>query len=134
MKCHLAALCDAANTTPEGKINLLGEFDTLWSPQAPVVWPLMTFIAKLKFGEVDVGRHTISLRVLDEDMHIIAVPIEGQGELGGLESPGIENGWPLILSIVNAQFPEFGTYLFQLVLDGNELISVPLHVRERPAG
>lgn len=129
MKCQLAALCEAANVSADGKINILGEFDTINTAQVPVVWPLMVFVAKVKVGAADAGRHTIGLRVVDEDMQLVAPPLEAQVGIADSPVPGIESGWPLILRIGNAHFQSFGTHTFQLRVDGTILCELPLHVR-----
>ncbi len=134
MKCQLAALCEAANVSAAGQINILGEFDTINAAQVPVVWPLMVFVAKLKAGAADAGRHTVSLRVVDEDMQLVAPPLEAEVGIAEPPIPGVESGWPLILRIGNAHFQSVGTYLFQLRVDGTVLCELPLHVRQTQAG
>ena len=133
MKLQLAALCEAANVSAEGKINILGEFDTINTPSTPTFWPLMVFVAKLKIGQTDIGEHSVSLRVLDEDMQLVADPVEGAVRIAELPASGIETGWPLILRIGNAQFKTFGTYTFEFRVDGATIVELPLHVQKIPA-
>ena len=130
MRVTLAALADAANLSQEGKLNILGEFDTIYTPSVPTVWPLMVFVAKVKMelGEIE-GRHTVSLRVVDQDMQLIAPLISGHVEWADRPAPGTEMAWPLILPIANAQFPDHGVYAFELRIDETLLTSLPLNIR-----
>jgi Family of unknown function (DUF6941) len=128
IRCHLAAICDGANVSAEGKLNILGEFDRLTAPALPVSWPLMFFVAKLKLGAAAVGHHSFRLRVLDEDMHLVS-NVEGEMEVPPLRNPGIENDAPMILGITNARFSKEGTYLFELLIDGLPVTEgIPLNV------
>ncbi len=133
MKLQLAALCDAANVSADGKVNILGEFDIIDASSTPAVWPLMVFLAKLKIGQADVGEHSVSLRVLDEDMQLVADPVEGAVRIHELPPWGIETGWPVLLRIHNAQFKTFGTYTFEFRIDGAVIVQLPLHVRKIPS-
>jgi hypothetical protein len=129
MKCQLAALCDAGNLSGNGKLNILGEFDTLFAPQVPAVNPCMVFVAKLKIGEPDIGAHTFHLRVVDEDMNLVTF-LDGKFEVRSQPVPGIESGFPVILQIGNAAFEDYGTYTFELRVDNQWMCELPLHVRK----
>ena len=132
MKCQLAALCDAANMSANGKLNILGEFDTLFARQVPAVHPCLVFVAKLKTGERDVGAHTFHLRVVDDDMNLVT-SLDGQFDVRGQPVPGIESGFPVILQITNAAFGAYGSYMFELRVDNTKMCELPLQVRTVPA-
>jgi hypothetical protein len=125
----LAALCDAANISANGKLNILGEFDTILAPQVPVVYPSIVFVAKLKTGETDIGQHALHLRVVDDDMKLVT-SLDGTFEVRSQPVPGIESGIPVILQIANAAFGDYGTYLFELRVDNQKMCDLPLHVRQ----
>jgi Family of unknown function (DUF6941) len=117
IRCHIAALCDAANTSAEGKLNILGEFDRLHSQALPIIWPQMYFVAKLKLGAASVGAHAAELRVVDEDRNLV-VQMPGAFVVPPLAHPGLENDFSVILGINNAKFEKEGTYSFELLVDG----------------
>ena len=48
MEVKLAGFCDAANISREGKLNILGEFNTLYAAAVPVIWPLMYVVIKIE--------------------------------------------------------------------------------------
>lgn len=129
MHCQFSAIAEAANQSADGKINILGEFDTLWAhAEPPVSHPVMVFVAKLKAGEADMGMHRVQLRVVDEDMKLVHMVLDGEMELSNNPTPGSEAGVPIIVPIHGASFPRLETYKFQLLVDGKVMCEPPLHV------
>src|SRR5438552_929958 len=98
MDVQLAVLADAANVSQEGKLNILGEFDTIWAGAVPVQWPLLWFVAKVKISEADGRVHRFEVRVLDEDAQLIATATI-EGESGPSPIPGALGGGNLLLRI-----------------------------------
>ena len=64
---QLSVLADAANLSQEGRLNLLGEFNTLFAAEVPVAHPVLWFVAKMQAGAGDFGHHRIHLQVVSED-------------------------------------------------------------------
>jgi hypothetical protein len=84
MDVQLAVLADHANLSMEGKLNIMGVFDVGRAHQVPITWPLMFFCARFHVGEADGYRHKFTLRVLDDDSHLVAGPAAGEPFLGFL--------------------------------------------------
>ena len=125
---QLAAIADAANISREGKLNLIGEFNLIWAQQEPVLWPSLVYVAKVCCTEEDGRKLDLHLRVVDEDEGLIA-------ELGmsiAFSAPTIEgvgSAVPIVIPIVGATFPKYGSYYFVLsVRGGPELARTPLHI------
>ena len=132
MEVQLAVLADAANVSQEGKLNILGEFDTIHAAEVPVVWPVMWFVTKVKISEADGTHHRFELRVLDDDGQLVALVATLEGESGPSPIPGTLGGGTLVIRIGNARFPDYGTYVFELRGNTKLLYEVPLHVRPLP--
>ena len=135
MKVQLAVLADAANISLEGKLNILGQFDTINAVELPVVWPLMWFVAKVGISEADGTHHRFELRVLDDDGKLIAPIAVLEGDSGPSQIPGALAGGNLVVGIKSARFSDYGTYTFELRANGQSLTETLLHVRpiaERP--
>jgi uncharacterized protein DUF6941 len=135
MDVQLAVLADAANISQDGKLNILGEFDTIYAVETPAVWPVMFFVAKVKISEADGAHHRFELRVLNDDGQLVAPVATLEGESGPSPIPGTLGGGNLILGIRNARFPEYGTYTFELRGNNQRVCEVLVHVRpavERP--
>ena len=75
MNIQVAVLCDAA-TEDNGKLNLLGAFDTIYAPQLPAVHPQCAVALRVTFTAGDEGQHKLTLNFINADGHAIMPPIE----------------------------------------------------------
>src|SRR6266576_4905432 len=64
MNIQVAVLCDAA-TDDNGKLNLLGAFDTIKTPQLPAVHPQCSIALRVTFFSGDEGKHELQLNFVD---------------------------------------------------------------------
>ena len=127
MQLLLATLCDSA-ADYNGKLCVLGAFDTLCAPQFPVVHPQCSLAVRLLFSPRDVGQHQMSIQLLDE---------AGKPVMPAF-TPIIDVGFPpgavpfvtrnLVLNLQRLRFEDPGVYLFHIALDGSEIIALPLRV------
>lgn len=135
MNVQLAVIAEGANVTPEAKLNILGEFNTLNAPSAPVFQPFMCFVAKLMIGAADGAVVDLRFRVVDGEGQLVAPEMKIRAE-GTPSADGEPASFPLILPIAGAIFKEFGTYTFELWpgAGGPPLAEVPLYVKQVRAG
>jgi hypothetical protein len=130
MNIQVAVLCDAA-TDDHGKLNLLGAFDTIYTPQLPAVHPQCSIALRLTFGQEEEGSHALRLNFVNAD--------------GGSVMPGIDIPVEVLLPedshfgtrnfIVNIQQLKFdtpGLYAIELQLDSKPQFSIPLLVKHNP--
>jgi len=79
MNIQVAVLCDAA-TDDNGKLNLLGAFDTIYTQQLPAVHPQCSIALRVTFGHEDEGQHKLRLNFVDADgrsiMPGIDIPVQ----------------------------------------------------------
>ena len=130
MEVDLAVVADAANVSQEGKLNILGIFDTIWTREFPVRHPTMVFVLRVTADITDQGSHRMQLRLMDED----------GGQLfkaeGPLQVPARAPGLPIkpniIIGLNGISFQKSGDYSFEVILDDRHLKSVPLSVRRAP--
>jgi hypothetical protein len=128
MKVSLFTLCDAA-TEWYGKLNILGPFDTIYSPQTPTVHPACAVVTSLKFEPIEEGIHRIKLRFGDADGREILQAVEMQ--LNVILPPGAQ--YLTANSIFNLQqlkLPRFGEYSVDLAVGGKQEGSLSLFVQE----
>ena len=71
MNIQVAVLCDAA-TDDNGKLNLLGAFDTIYTQQLPAIHPQCSIALRVTFFSGDEGKHSLQLNFVDADGHSIA--------------------------------------------------------------
>jgi len=130
MQVSLAVLADAANMTPEGKLNILGEFNSILAVALPVRWPMMRLVLKIDARPEEGRKHRLAVRAVDEKGNVIAKIGDGTIDLGEPFRPGLSRRGQMIVEIEGATFPSYGTYRFEILVDGNTLGSVPLYVYE----
>lgn len=126
MELDLAVVADAANVSQEGKLNILGVFDTIWAREFPVRHPAMVFVLRVRTDFTDQGAHRMQVRLMDAD----------GGQLfkaeGALQVPAGQPGRAarphIIMGLGGVTFERPGDYSFEVMVDDRHLKSVPLAV------
>lgn len=133
MNVTLALLCDAANVTTEGNLNILGQFNTIATPSFPAVHPVMRLVLRFKASPAELGdERSLTIKILTEDGQIIG-EISGRMNTSADAPPGkVPESQPLILELVNTTFEQPGDYAFSVLIDKDEKAVVPLAVVESP--
>jgi hypothetical protein len=123
----LATLCDFA-ADYQGKLCILGAFDTLCTREFPVHHPQCSFALRLFFDHEDSGTYNMKIRALgpeDEDiMPPFPADIDATIPPGG--PPFISRN--IVLNLQRMKFEKPGLYRFVVEHDDIELTSVPLRV------
>jgi len=127
MNIQVAVLCDAA-TDDNGKLNLLGAFDTIYTQQLPAVHPQCSIALRVTFFSSDEGKHALQLNFVDADGRAIAnfPPIPVEVALPEDMHFGTRN---FIVNLQQLKFDNPGLYSIDLSLDGQPQSSIPLLVR-----
>lgn len=133
MQSKLAVLADAANTTSEGKLNLLGEFNVIFAARVPFTWPRMFLVVKLETEPGEGERHKLRIRVIDQDGRQVTNEIQGDADFGQRFRPGLPLTGVLIFEIRAPTFANFGTYEFEIYANDELVTKVPLYVVPREA-
>jgi hypothetical protein len=130
MNIQVAVLCDAA-TDDNGKLNLLGAFDTIYTQQLPAIHPQCSIALRVTFSSGDEGKHTLALNFVDADGHSIAKfpPIPVEVALPDDMHFGTRN---FIVNIQQLKFENPGLYSIDILLDGQSQANIPLLVRHNP--
>ena len=121
----LAVCCDAANVSREGKLNLLGIFNSIHAAEFPCTHPHLALVLRVEAGIGEEGVHPLELKLVDEDGHVL-FSIGGQLTLQGAE-PGRPMTAQTIMDINNFTLPRPGTYAFEVMVDKRRMRSVPIH-------
>lgn len=130
---HLLA-CDYANVSREGKLNLMGLFDSISAKKFPAVHPAMQVVARFALNRTEVGRpHKVEFILMDEDGQKLFA-MEGQMHIKPSPSHKEIVQHDQILAINNCVFPKAGRY--QIVVQTNNEVkkSLTLFALERPSG
>ncbi|MHC4396042.1 MAG: DUF6941 family protein [Planctomycetota bacterium] len=130
MEIEAFLLCDCA-TQGQGKLNVLGAFDRIYSPKIPAVHPACTIAARIRFTAFEEGSHRIKINVVDADGNKAGPELEDNitVRVGDGESTCVRN---LILNIQGLKLENFGDYRIDLAIDGRQEATLPLSVVEMP--
>jgi hypothetical protein len=130
MNIHVAVLCDAA-TDNHGKLNLLGAFDAIFTPQLPLVHPMCSIALRATFDNTEEGSRHLRLNFVDAD---------GQPFMPAIDLP-IRVALPeeahfvtqnFIFTIQPLRFEKPGLYSVDISLDGRQQASIPLLIKYSP--
>lgn len=132
MNIQVAVLCDAA-TDDQGKLNLLGAFDTIYTPQLPAVHPQCSIALRVTFFSGDEGKHNLRFNFMDADGAPIMPdfpPLPIDVVLPEDMHFGTRN---FIVNIQQLKFEAPGLYSIDILLDDQSQTSIPLLVKHNPA-
>ena len=129
MDIDLAVIADAANVSQEGKLNILGVFDTIWAREFPFRHAAMVFVIRVRADFTEQGLHQLDVRLVNAD----------GSQLFKAEGPlQVPNGVPgrpikphVIMGLSGITFPSPGDYSVEIFVDNEHMKSVPLYVVER---
>ena len=130
MNVDFAFICDYAEIT--GKINAIGiGFDTIHAIEVPCKHPSFFLVLQLRANVVEVGEKTLYVGLIDEDGKDIIANVSGKFSIpkpiGGTESIG-----RIAMQFHNVEFPKYGSYSLHAVVEGLEMVRIPLKVSPPP--
>lgn len=130
MNVQIAVLCDAA-TDDHGKLNLLGAFDTIITPQLPAVHPQCSIALRATFMSEDEGQHRLRLAFVDADGRNVMPPMDIPVQVQMPEDAHFVTR-NFIINIQQMKFAQAGLYSIDAFLDDTLAIGMPLLVKFRP--
>lgn len=127
MNIQTAVLCDAA-TDDNGKLNLLGAFDTIYARELPAIHPQCAVALRVTFLAGDEGKRQLKLNFVDADGRAIMPPIEIPVEVALPDDMhfGTRN---FIINIQQLKFETPGLFSMDVSLDGQLQANIPLLVK-----
>ena len=130
MDIQIAVLCDAA-TDNNGKLNILGTFDTIYTSQLPAIHPQCSIAIRMTFNKSEEGTRAVKLNFVDEDGKSVMPPIEIPIEVAVPEET-IFLSRNFIVNIQKLKFEKEGLYSIDIAVDGRQVGNIPLLVRIPP--
>jgi hypothetical protein len=125
VKVGFAVLADGANISREGKLNILGIFDSIQVQQFPVTHPQMQLVMRFEADRAEGGRtKKVEVQLMDEDGQKLFV-LGGEFTLG-TGQPGETIGSNHILTINMMKFEHPGDYEFKILINDELKAEVPL--------
>ncbi len=134
MDIDLALLADAATVDSSGKLNILGVFDRLGADSFPARHPRLSLVLRFTAGLQEAGTHQVDISLRAPDGEEV-VHMDGEMHLGpGTGGAGDAVRVPHVLNIDGLVFPRAGRYAFDVQVDGEHHVSIPLLVADKSAG
>ena len=126
MRPDFAFVCDYAEVT--GKINALGiGFDIIYAPSIPCKHPHFFLVLQLRANVTEAGEKNLEVRLIDEDGKDIIPTLRGKfiipSPVAGTESIG-----RIVMEFKDVEFPRYGSYSLHAIIEGHEVVRVPLKV------
>jgi len=132
MHITMAVVADAANRSDNGKLNLLGVFQTLFAVSTPCQHPHMAIVLNFEATAMERGtRQKIGIRLVNADgKPVINMPDSF------LDVPGdpsiVTPQLSLIANIAGVMFESFGAYQFDIEINGNMAGRIPIAISPLP--
>lgn len=131
MQVKLALLADAANVSGDGKLNILGIFDTIYAREFPTTHPSMHLVLRFEAPAAEAGGTRALEVVLVAPDGAVLFRVPGtltlqRGEAGRVV--GIDH----VLALANVAFARPGVYEFRILLADEAAVTVPLRVQRLP--
>jgi len=130
MDIQIAILCDAATDT-NGKLSILGTFDTIYTSQLPAVHPQCSIALRMTFSKNEEGPHKVKLNFVDEDGKLVMPSIDIPVEVT-VPDDTIFISRNFIINIQQLKFEKPGLYSIDIAMDGRQEGSIPLLVKHMP--
>ena len=129
MEILTACLCDSA-ADYQGKLCILGAFDTIRTRQLPTVHPFCSVALRILLKDADLGSHRIQLGLIDPDGKDI-LPT-GRISIDFNVPPIPEQSFFLssncVLNLQGLVLPSASQYSFDVTIDGKIHARIPLQV------
>jgi hypothetical protein len=128
MEVDLALLADAATIDGSGKLNILGIFDRLTTSSFPTRHPRLSLILRFSAGVQEVGKHEVGIALKAPDGKQL---VRIDGEMNLAPGPSGYGGAVLVPHVLNMDglvFPTAGRYAFDVRVDGEHHVTIPLTV------
>lgn len=134
MDIDLALLADAATIDASGKLNILGIFDRIAVSGFPARHGRLSLVLRIRAGLQETGRHELAITLVGPDGQEV-VSAQGGFQIGASGSAIAEGiRVPQVLNVDGVVFREAGRYAFDVRVDGEHHVSIPLRVERAGAG
>ena len=120
---QFSILCDDVKREDNGKLMLLGLFESIRAVKFPAVHPSLYIVNRWCKGE---GSYRQKTRIVNSKDKAVAFQTDDQP----FELKDIDGHHTLISKVNNLKFPEPGKYWVEVLLDGELILNYPIMLRE----
>jgi hypothetical protein len=125
MEIDIATICDAASCPPDGKLNILGAFDTIFYNSLPAFHPQFSIVFRLRVPEKEktdyLKNKAFTLAILDPNKENLFEPIKSEVKVIAVEKVKRDIAiFNLIFNLGGVFFKKDGKY--QIILQNKTKI------------
>lgn len=131
MRLQLALLCDAAEQTPDGKLDIQGIFHDLAAPGFPAKHD-MVLVMTMEWSRDDIGRYDFEVKLSGPAGQSI-LTIQGHSEVDRREPERPPARTQIVMPLREVVFPEPGAYRFRIRIKGRDYDGPSLFLMELEA-
>ena len=133
MNLDLIVVADMANVDAAGKFNIVGEFNLVYAPELPTPPLHVSLAMRLVAAASEGATHRVEIAVVDQDGKQLARTPPMEATFGD-SVPGTtgDRRAQLVMAIGGARFRAFGSYSFQVVVDGRFIGGRTIYVVPHP--
>jgi hypothetical protein len=130
MEVQIATLCDAA-TDYNGKLCVLGTFDTILSQHFPFFQPQCSIALRLLFRADDEGTLALKISLVNEDGQPLVAPIETNMEVTLPDEASFMTR-NIVFNLQHLKFERPGNYSADVTINGRPLTGIPFRIVQFP--
>jgi hypothetical protein len=121
MRVVFSLLADAANVSVEGKLNLAGEYNSVYAPQLPALLVSTMMVVRLEAAAGDGGDHIVTVQIIAPDGQTMLAQA-AQAFQFAAENPGpLPQRFNLFSTLQGLLLPSHGRYELRVAVDGQVL-------------
>jgi hypothetical protein len=130
MQVKLAVLADYASVSVDNKLNILGVFQEVNTPDFPITVPHMYLVISFEAEPAEHGRHLLAHIVLSEesDNGQTLLSLEGMAEVPQPTRMTDRAYSNQVIGLSGVTFEHEGDYKFSISVENQEVAIVPLRV------
>lgn len=130
MTVDFAFVCDYAEVG--GKINAMGiGFDTIFAGSIPCKHPSFFLVIQLRTNVVEAGEKNMEVHLIDDDGKDI-IPVARAKFNTPKPAISTESVGKIAMQFHNVEFPRYGSYSLHAVIEGLELVRIPIRISPIP--
>lgn len=121
-------ICDYAAIDANGKAMIVGEFDHIFTQSVPLKYPILYVSTKWNGNDKETFTHAVRITSPSSKQISMSKPVQItiRGNVQGMGNHINIDAFMLV------DFPEFGEYAIEILLDGNPIHIMPLTIVHRP--
>ena len=127
MELQLGFFCDAAQETPEGKLDVQGVFHDLFAPGFPAMQERMVLVMVLDWDRNDRGHYNLKAELVAPDGTVV-LTVDGHSEVDPRPAGRPPARTRLVMPLEKAVFPTAGRYHLRVIVKGRRFRGPSLHL------